>query len=62
MKNNIGLISLYWTLAGVYPGKGEISRFDFKDRVQAAARAGFWGIGTGIQIWSIYSNTEHLKK
>src|SRR5262245_9635864 len=47
MKNNIELMNLFWTTAGLFPGKGEISRFDFKDRVESAARAGFKGIG----IW-----------
>ncbi len=45
MKNNVELMSLYWTTAGVLPGVAEISRFDFKQRVEAAARAGFKGIG-----------------
>ena len=54
MKNKVELISLFWTTAGVYPGHGEISRFDFKDRVQAAARAGFKGIG----IW--HTDLEHI--
>jgi sugar phosphate isomerase/epimerase len=54
MKNNLELMSLYWTIAGVFPGQGEISRFDFKDRVQAAAKAGFKGIG----IW--HTDLEHI--
>jgi sugar phosphate isomerase/epimerase len=53
-KNNIELMNLYWTTAGVFPGVGEISRFDFKDRVEAAARAGFTGIG----IW--HTDLEHI--
>lgn len=48
------LMCLYWTTAGIYPGRGEISRFDFRDRVQAAARAGFTGIG----IW--HTELEHI--
>src|SRR5262245_56624665 len=47
MKNAVELMNLYWTTAGVFPGVGEISRFDFKDRVETAARAGFNGVG----IW-----------
>ncbi|MGZ4908453.1 MAG: sugar phosphate isomerase/epimerase family protein [Halobacteriota archaeon] len=39
------LMCLYWTTAGVFPGTGETSRFDFKKRVEAVARAGFEGIG-----------------
>jgi sugar phosphate isomerase/epimerase len=54
MKTNVELMSLYWTTAGIFPGQGEISRFDFKDRVQAAARAGFKGIG----IW--HTDLEHI--
>ncbi len=54
MQNNVELMSLFWTTAGVFPGRGEISRFDFKDRVQAAARAGFKGIG----IW--HTDLEHI--
>jgi len=54
MKNTVELMNLFWTTAGVYPGRGEISRFDFKDRVQAAARAGFSGIG----IW--HTDLEHI--
>jgi sugar phosphate isomerase/epimerase len=54
MKNNLELMSLYWTIAGVFPGQGEISRFDFKDRVQVAAKAGFKGIG----IW--HTDLEHI--
>lgn len=54
MEKNVELMCLFWTTAGVFPGQGEISRFDFKDRVQAAARAGFQGIG----IW--HTDLEHI--
>jgi sugar phosphate isomerase/epimerase len=54
MNNNVELMTLYWTTAGVFPGVGEISRFDFKSRVEAAARAGFKGIG----IW--HTELEHI--
>ena len=54
MKIKPDLMSLYWTTAGVFPGRGEISRFDFMDRVQAAARAGFTGIG----LW--HTDLEHI--
>jgi len=53
MKDKVELMCLYWTTAGIFPGRGEISRFDFKDRVEAAARAGFSGIG----IW--HTDLEH---
>lgn len=40
------LVASYWTLAGCYPGRGDShSRFDFRDRVIAARKAGFAGIG-----------------
>src|SRR5262245_53825743 len=54
MRNTVELMNLFWTTAGVFPGMGEISRFDFKDRVEAAARAGFKGIG----IW--HTDLEHI--
>lgn len=47
-------MNLFWTTAGIFPGDGEISRFDFEDRVQAAAKAGFKGIG----IW--HTDLEHI--
>jgi sugar phosphate isomerase/epimerase len=53
MKNNVELMSLYWTTAGVFPWRGEISRFDFKERVEAVARAGFKGTG----LW--HTDLEH---
>lgn len=53
MRDNIELMNLYWTTAGVFPGDGEISHFEFKDRVEAAAKAGFKGIG----IW--HTDLEH---
>jgi sugar phosphate isomerase/epimerase len=44
---NIELIAAYFTVAGdVYPfGPTQISPFPFRDRVEAAARAGWKGIG-----------------
>jgi len=54
MGHNVELMTLYWTTAGVFPGAGEISRFDFRDRVEAAAKAGFKGIG----IW--HTELEHI--
>ena len=54
MKSDIELMNLYWTTSGVFPGVGEISPFDFKDRVKAAANAGFKGIG----IW--HTDLEHI--
>jgi len=54
MKSSVELMSLYWTTSGVLPGEDEISRFDFRDRVEAAARAGFRGIG----LW--HTDLEHV--
>jgi sugar phosphate isomerase/epimerase len=54
VETDIELMCLYWTTAGVFPGCGEISRFEFKDRVEAAAKAGFKGIG----IW--HTELEHI--
>jgi sugar phosphate isomerase/epimerase len=45
MKRSVDLMNLFWTTAGIFPGTGDVSRFDFKARVEAAARAGFTGIG-----------------
>jgi sugar phosphate isomerase/epimerase len=49
VSRNVELIASYWTLAGrgePHTDK-EYSSFDFKDRVEAAARVGFKGLG----IW-----------
>lgn len=46
-------MALYWTTSGIYPGDGEISRFDFAERVESAAKAGFKGIG----LW--HTDLEH---
>jgi sugar phosphate isomerase/epimerase len=54
MTHTVELMNLFWTTAGVFPGVGEISRFDFQDRVEAAARVGFRGIG----LW--HSDLEHI--
>ncbi len=53
MKNTVELMSLYWTTAGVFPWNAEMSRFDFRERVEAVARAGFKGAG----IW--HTDLEH---
>ena len=44
---NVDLIASYWTIAGpVHPhSEYEFSPFDFVDRVKAASKAGFTGIG-----------------
>jgi sugar phosphate isomerase/epimerase len=47
-------MNLFWTNSGIYPGTGEISRFDFQHRVEATAKAGFKGIG----IW--HADLQHV--
>jgi sugar phosphate isomerase/epimerase len=50
------LLASYWTIAGgAMPHTDhEYSPFDFKDRVEAAARAGFKGMG----IW--HADLDHI--
>jgi sugar phosphate isomerase/epimerase len=52
----VKLVGLYWTLAGPVELKTgrEWSLFDFRDRCEEAARAGFMGIGT----W--HADLEHV--
>ena len=55
MGTPVELIASYWTIAGTFPNVGqEYSRFDFQDRVKAAAEAGFAGLG----IW--HADLEHI--
>lgn len=58
MTQNVELLASYWTLAGgALPHTDkEYSTFDFRDRVEAASRAGFKGIG----IW--HADLEHTLK
>ena len=53
-SGKVDLMCLYWTTAGVYPGDGEISPYDFISRVKAVTRAGFRGIG----LW--HTDLEHV--
>jgi sugar phosphate isomerase/epimerase len=55
MARHFDLLASYWTLAGATQPhtEREYSNFEFKDRVAAAARAGFTGIG----IW--HADLEH---
>jgi sugar phosphate isomerase/epimerase len=55
---DVDILGSYWTLAGgAYPHTDhEYSVFDFKDRVEAAAKVGFKGIG----IW--HADLEHTLK
>lgn len=56
MAQNIELLASYWTISGgAQPHTDkEYSPFDFKDRVEAAARAGFKGFG----IW--HADLDHI--
>lgn len=55
MKDRVDLVASYWTIAGLMPGAlDDYSPFDFKDRVEAAARAGFTGMG----IW--HADLAHI--
>lgn len=48
MDNQVELLASYWTISGARPHTDhEHSPFSFKDRVEAAAKAGFTGLG----IW-----------
>jgi len=56
MNDKIDLLASYWTIAGgAFPHTDqEFSPFDFQDRVAAAAKAGFTGMG----IW--HADLEHI--
>jgi sugar phosphate isomerase/epimerase len=56
MKPNVDLLASYWTISGsALPHTDkEYSPFDFKDRVEAAARVGFKGIG----LW--HADLDHI--
>src|SRR5262245_31802449 len=54
--SNVELIASYWTLAGgaIPHSDKEYSTFEFKERVEAIARAGFKGVG----LW--HSDIRHV--
>jgi sugar phosphate isomerase/epimerase len=56
MNRNVELLASYWTISGgALPHTDkEYSPFDFEDRVEAAAQAGFKGIG----IW--HADLDHI--
>jgi sugar phosphate isomerase/epimerase len=57
MNNNVELLASYWTISAGFPHTDrEYSPFDFKERVESAARAGFKGFG----IW--HSDLAHVLK
>ena len=55
MKNDVDLLASYWTIScGIPHTDKEYSPFDFRDRVESAAGAGFTGFG----IW--HADLEHV--
>jgi sugar phosphate isomerase/epimerase len=48
------LMNLFWSAAGVLPGEGEISPFDFVARARSAAKAGFGG----LSFW--HTDLDHI--
>jgi sugar phosphate isomerase/epimerase len=57
MTPAVELLASYWTISAGHPHTDrEYSPFDFKDRVQSAARAGFTGFG----IW--HADLERVRK
>jgi sugar phosphate isomerase/epimerase len=55
MQSNVDLLASYWTIScGLPHTDKEYSPFDFRDRVESAARAGFTGFG----IW--HADLEHV--
>lgn len=55
MKSHVDLLASYWTIScGLPHTDREYSPFDFRDRVEAAARAGFTGFG----MW--HADLEHV--
>ena len=55
MKQDVELLASYWTIsAGLPHTDREYSPFDFKDRVESAARAGFKGFG----LW--HADLDHI--
>lgn len=55
MAQKVDLLASYWTLSAAVPhGDQEYSQFDFRNRVEAAAKAGFKGFG----IW--HADLDHI--
>jgi sugar phosphate isomerase/epimerase len=55
MKSDVELLASYWTIsAGLPHTDKEYSPFDFKDRVESAAKAGFKGFG----LW--HADLDHV--
>ena len=57
VQKNVELLASYWTIScGIPHTDREYSPFDFRDRVESAARAGFTGFG----LW--HADLEHVLK
>ncbi len=57
MKKAVELLASYWTISAAMPHTDhEYSPFEFKDRIESAAKAGFKGFG----IW--HADLEHVLK
>lgn len=57
MQRNVELLASYWTIScGIPHTDREYSPFDFRERVESAARAGFKGFG----LW--HADLEHVLK
>jgi sugar phosphate isomerase/epimerase len=57
VQNKVELLASYWTIScGIPHTDQEYSPFDFRDRVESAARAGFKGFG----LW--HADLEHVLK
>jgi sugar phosphate isomerase/epimerase len=57
VKKNVELLASYWTISCGFPHTDrEYSPFDFRDRVESAAQAGFKGFG----LW--HADLEHVLK
>ena len=64
MRKNVELLASFWTLSGKaepHTDK-EYSTFDFRDRVEAAAKAGFKGIGIWDQDLAHIREARSLKE
>jgi len=55
MSGKVDLLASYWTISGAFPHTDrEYSPYDFRDRVVAAAKAGFKGMG----FW--HADLDHI--
>ena len=64
LKPQDDLMCLYWTTAGIAPGAGEISPYGFRARVEAAAKAGFKGVGlwhTDLEHCMLYLSLKEMR-